>query len=1266
MGRNEKKSMKDTAYYQEIERIHRQYYEVLAPLSVALFGEEGHTKEYDPQASYFGTGMKTKIEDSTRSNVVYGIAVLLSEGMSIEDIFDPTKELEKKREAGERFKTLANNEEREKICEIYEKATERISNELDFEVKDNLLDNTKDVKNAILRKALFDMNQRFGEHKQVFSKLLEERYKNQGFENYKEKATERYNQIYGAQDRFQVLASIELKPLNILRAETDNIAAIEVLTSFEQWKREKDKIKLAHKEMSKEDTQELLMEDALNLASLPPEFGHLDIAPQELLADVLSSEAGLENPLMEAQAYKELSNRTTTEYALDLFAPHLQDILGTPIRPESRILIEDKPIGTLLIDRSEKMTREKIAQMLTEAALEGKTISIFKEDKATGRTMDEPTTIDVQIPDYMRPRLSRTLPTTHARTTPKCSKEQLEERIRGLSNNIKQEEKIVFSAGFQTISDIRYKNNLLGAEICRSIFGDDAVRSIGHADAMNLTATAMKQKGFLRYARSGVALGAAVLLSQGMSLEEIMNPDVRQDEKRAAGKLLEELGAQGVEGRRKLALMAADAMEKLHKGQYVNISEDMFSNLGNVSSVFASQVMFELNQEAVGSVLNLKDAYEDKFSKDYPDLSKEERNKMVTETYNRVGSYVAPYQMAKASTFVGGRIMTETPEEWAFAFMRTSYMTQNLTKQIFSENMYETERTEERMLEYNQGEWVKVNYANMTQAANVSGIDMLIETGVLDDPTVNVDLRFQQISMQKMYEALEAVDPAYLRSSTEFRGMKTTMKEILEHYNKAGESPSLEWRNTLASKYQKLSNYNSRYLKLKEGRELKEGSNGQKRYDVAKRIEDFTKAAIEINENTNTMLNKASLAKAKAAIKKRLENIEIGSKRCDDFASPTTVDFDDKKPKEERTFEERCFAVKKKENDIKSPETLNLDEKELGLLAMISVGSEKVASSNHNVPEKCNDDDRAYITVSALVEDIYNQRDGFDEEKMFQLEDGRKEIGEAFSEFSAGNKERLGRLLAEGLRRYTSTFSAFDNGLRLDASQEKKIVALKKAGEIYDMLVSHPKLLELATDSALGKDKLTKDVLETYRGAKMIYDVHQKAERAKLELLDTNFSEKRTPEKMEKIKNALADITLQNIISQDIARSFSKEYGKVSNALDEKYGIATDIEDDEVHAEYKVAIMVGNAKLKMSENTKKLTQETVDRYRNKLVGSKVIEQLAINMNVGHVAKIFSDESVFFDTVANQIKQKEPAVLKEKELNLAAGVTQKETEMTLSM
>ena len=179
MAGNLKERIKNTRLYREMQEIQKEYYRVLSPISEALFGDLGK-KNFAEKEFPFGFKLKEDhFEDVERDGVTYGIAALLASGMSIDDIFDPEKYKDEKRAIGEKYLDYVRNDDRKAIMEIYIKATERIMNEVPLVTKDNLVDNLRDVKVEMLRKVLFDTNQRFGrkENKEAFESYFKEHYK---------------------------------------------------------------------------------------------------------------------------------------------------------------------------------------------------------------------------------------------------------------------------------------------------------------------------------------------------------------------------------------------------------------------------------------------------------------------------------------------------------------------------------------------------------------------------------------------------------------------------------------------------------------------------------------------------------------------------------------------------------------------------------------------------------------------------------------------------------------------------------------------------------------------------------------------------------------------------------------------------------------------------------------------------------------------------------------------------------------------------------
>ena len=213
MAGNIKEEIKSTKLYKEMQQILKEYYDVLNPISEALFGDMGK-HEFAENKFPFGI----KIDDNNtgdlgRDGVTYGIAACLAAGMSIDDIFNPTAKLDEKRQIGENFLQHIKNNDHKSVMEIYIKATERVINEVPLQTEDNLIDNVRDVKALMFRKLVFDINQRFGlgDYGKAFDNYFTEHYPN------KDEADAMKEKIYTYVEKIQAQQLEEYKStLNVV------------------------------------------------------------------------------------------------------------------------------------------------------------------------------------------------------------------------------------------------------------------------------------------------------------------------------------------------------------------------------------------------------------------------------------------------------------------------------------------------------------------------------------------------------------------------------------------------------------------------------------------------------------------------------------------------------------------------------------------------------------------------------------------------------------------------------------------------------------------------------------------------------------------------------------------------------------------------------------------------------------------------------------------------------------------------------------------
>lgn len=525
------------------------------------------------------------------------------------------------------------------------------------------------------------------------------------------------------------------------------------------------------------------------------------------------------------------------------------------------------------------------------------------------------------------------------------------------------------------------------------------------------------------------------------------------------------------------------------------------------------------------------------------------------------------------------------------------------------------------------------------------------------------EIDFQKKCFEKMYEDLLAVDPKLLRSSPEFKGMRQMAEEIINLYQDVKKMDKNDFYRELDAKCTKLVDFNEKYLDKKKGIKPKEGSNAKKRLNFASGIKTFVKEAKSMAANSYKMYNALDTHMMKVKINQNKIDIQNAENRCIELASPSIEKKDFSYSNTAVSFMDKCLSVKKEENNFVVPKSLNLSEKQASLLVMLSVGTAEVSKINEIVPSECKPADKADITVSVLVEDIYNMRDGFEDEKMPCVERGRWAVKHAFEAYEKGNKSELANILAEGLKRYTNTFSQFHYGLTSESAQETKIVtACKVAGEIYDMLAQNENLKKMLMEDPTGEYKITKELLEEYCGTKATYNVYQKAEQAKLDLLKMDFQQQKTTEQQKVMKEALATIVFKNILHKEFLKHGEVEKKKNADYIFKKYN-TDDVLDlpDDLFAEYNAESMTLQAKCPVSKVQRELTEKKTKLCIEKLANSKTIEHMVNSLDSDKLITMFKKEEVFFEKGVENIVKKEPELLKAQEKEIQAEKTNQKVD-----
>ena len=1223
MPNNLKEKIKNTRFYKEILEVQKQYYEVLGPISEALFGELGK-QELTEGHIPFGLNVKVNYEeDLGRSGVLYGIAALLAEGMSFDDIFDPAKELEKKAEIGQKYLELVKNKDRRGLIEIYAKATERISNEVPLDTKDTLLDNLKNVKAVILSKLVFDVNQRMGlgGYKEELENYFNDRYPD------KNEAKEQFDKVYNYVAVIQPLALTELKQFDVLSRNSNTQMVVGLIANFESWKQLKERIKNIQKDTSVEELDSIMLERTLMDITIASDFRDDSDDLVEFLVQEFDKEDPLANPREDAKAFllnKYIGERSPEEYAKFVFEDpvkqavgdlNLDDLVNTGL---NRILVNGKPLE-FPQNASNEFIEQSLYNQLLEAAIVGKKITYFTPNAETGEL--EPKVLDENVPKIVKENLQEKLPKTSISTDPKLRGNELAEAEELYQKNLNETEKIYMTPEFRTLMDARYNYNLVANEIAKSIFGEENGRIVRYGETLNFMGTGLENQGEINLAESGVAYAVAMLLAEGMSMEDILDTSKESEKKLEAGRRVQELAASGEEGRKELAEMADTAMRTINRGKYNEVSGDILENAANFRANFAAQIMHVL-----------KDETNDK----------------------NLRAYASSYEIVNQLGQNPGTLNVKSANEWASEYLSAAFFTQTF-RDLAKNNAYGIRYFDEKMEFFRDGrEAHAAHYNEMAEALGEDAHDLLIKAGIYENSGLNADLTFQKVCFETLYESLEAVDPGYIRSSAEFRGMKKTLQDILKQFDDAEHAGSKEWYYSLEEKCNALTKFNEQYLELKAGLEPKEGSIAQKRLDFATSAERFIKAAQTTAKATGKLFETIDFYNTRKRMEQTEREVAQNLDLYHKIVGPTheVPAANDKVTNE---FLQNTFAIKKEENNYKAPESLGITDEQAELMVMLSVGTVDVSKINTNVTTQISPDGLAYNTVTVLGEDIYNRRDGFERDKMPSVERGRETVKKAFQDYENGNKQTLGKILAEGLKRYTSTFAVLEHGYVFHDDSElgisKAVAGLKVAADMYDMISQNDNIKEMLSDPSLGEHKVTQQTLETYRGAKVAYEIYKKSEEAKKDLIDMVTSRDRSQLDPQKMKEALAAIVLKNMMHQEMMSNFKVKSNALLEYIENQFNGEANIDgQDEFTLDRQriAANMELNPKLSMGKVQRGFTLEKMEQRLQKLANSKTIDTMVKNMDTGKLALMFQKEEEFFNRAIENMIKKEPAVVKEKE------------------
>lgn len=1217
--------LKNTRLYNEIKEIQKQYFEVLGPLSEALYGENG-IHGFEENKLPFGVLIQKENgneDDLTRSGVIYGIAALLAEGMSIDDIFDPNKELERKAEIGKKYLQLVRAIDKKALMEIYIKATERIMDEMPLGAEDNLIDNLRDIKGYTLRKLLFDVNQRFGisDNKPVFQNYFNERYPD------KNTAKEQYDKIYNYSDKVHALHHTENKlfePVVGFKSGTDPLLSL--LTCFGSWYQLKDRIKNIQQDTEQIEILTLMTERSLIDPQISDEFNPFSKDLEEFVLQEFNKEKPFENPLEDARVFlynKYMGDRSPEECAKFIYEKRVRNTVGDLKMDDlvdtnlNHILVNGKPLE-FPQNASNAFIEQSLYNQLLEASVAGKKITFFTKNAKTGKYVEHE--MKSKIPERVKEALKDRIPKTSISTVPKMKEDDLKKAENQYGANLLETEKMYSIPALRTLMDARYNNNLVANEICKSIFGEENGRTVRYGETLNFMGTGLENQGEINLSENGLAYAVAMLLAEGMSMEDILDIGKETEKKLEAGRRVQELAASGEEGRKELSAMANKAIGIIHKGKFNEVSADILENTSNFHANFAAQIMHVLKNET--------------------DIR-----------YNR--TYAENFEAVIQLGQNPGTLKSKTPNEWASEYLSSAFFTQTF-RELAKHNAYDIQDFEGKGEFFREGmDAYASSSSKMAEALGFEPHDLLMRTGIYENAGLNADLTFQKLCFETLYERLEAVDPGYIRSSAEFRGMKKTLQDILKQFGDTEHAGSKDWYYRLEENCNALTDFNKQYLDLKAGLEPEEGSNAQKRLGFATDAKRFIEAAQTMAKGNGKLFDtiefynvRRQMATIEAGIAGNLELYHqiVGASH----EVPSSND-----PKTD-AFLKNNFALKKEENNYKAPDTLNINDEQADLMVMLSVGTVEVSGGNTNTTGEVSPEGTVYNTVNVLGEDIFNRRDRFELDKMQFVEKGRAVVKEAFREYENGNKQKLGKLIAEGLKRYTSTFSLFEYGYVCQdntAVVSKAVSALKVAADMYDMIRDNHEIQEMLNDPNLGEHKLTQQTIETYRGAKVAYEIYKKSEEAQKDLINMVTSRDKTQYQPQKMKEALAALLLKNIMHKEMVNNYKQKSDALMVYISNKYDNPDNdlqLDDEQKEIQRRQENMELAQKLSMGKNQRGFTLEKMEQRLQKLANSKAVDTMVNKLDTGKLAAILRNEEEFFNSVIDNMMKKEPALVKEKE------------------
>ena len=1214
MAGNIKEEIKNTKLYKEMQQILKEYYDVLSPISEALFGDMGK-QEFAANKFPFAIKYDNKnTGDLGRDGVTYGIAACLAAGMSIDDIFNPTAKLDEKRQIGENFLQHIRNNDHKSVMEIYIKATERVINEVPLQTEDNLVDNLRDVKALMFRKLIFDINQRFGlpDYGNAFDDYFTENYPT------KEEADAMKGKIYSYVDKIQAQHHAEVTLFAIITEAPSVHPVIGHMTNFEGWKRMKEDVKNIKKEMTDVELQPILEKRTMIDIETVQEFEPYKADLEEFIIEEFNKDNPFENTFEDARKFlfnKFMDGKNPEEYAKSAFEDQVKQALGDLNLDDvlnagfNRILINGKPLE-FPKNASNAFVEQSLYNQLAEAVVAGRKITYFAPNAETG--VLEANEMKVSFNKYVKAQFKANGPKTSISKDPKMKADDLAAAEAAYLENLQTAEKIYSNPEIRTLMDAKYHDNLVANLIAQSIFGEEGGRDVRYGETLNFMATGLNNQGDINLAGAGVAYAVAKLLADGMSMADILDIDKESGKKLEAGRYVQELAAKGDDGHKELSALAEQAMQIIHNEKYRAMSDDMVDNASNFYANFAAQIMHELKKETNDKVLQ---------------------------------SYADSYEIVNYLGQKPGDPKVGSINEWALEYLSTSFHAQTFNE-LAKDDAYGLASFDGKLdLFKNSVEKHISSYSQMAEALGLEPHEVLMTAGIGENAGLKTDVAFQKACFEALYNNLEAVDPAYIISSSEFRGMKKSLQDILQHYEKTEQAGSKDWYYSLEEKCNALAGFNEKYLQRKEGIEMKDGSNAQKRFDFATAALQLTKAAQDIGKEKGRLFATIDFQGIRNKMAEKENDLAIRLDVYDKLVGPTYKVSSVADP-DINDFMQVCAAVKKEENDFKVPDNLHITDRQAGFIVMMSVGTIEVSGDNDTLEFPLEPNGSVYATVSTLCEDVLHNRKGYHVKQMPFIEKGRSILKKAFEEYENGHPEKLAKILAEGMKRYASTFSTCENGYYGNNSSDiKPIGSLEVGAAIYDMVDQNDEIKALLTHASLGDDKITQHIMETYRGAKMAYVIYNKAEVAKKDLLDMIASRETTPDQTQKMKEALAAIVLKNIFNKEMETNYKAKDKAFEQYIESKYGVD---EDPATLIEKSKESMTIGVRFSMGKYQREFTSEKMQERLQILANSKTIDKMVKSLDANKLKTMFEREKEFFESTLKNMIKNEPEVVKEKE------------------